>query len=210
MGEIAVKPRAFATPADFRAWLERHHATETELMMRLYKTHARQAGIGYREALDEALCFGWIDGVRRALDADSFVQRFSPRKPKSVWSAVNIARVAELERAGRMAAPGLAAFRARQDGPAPYSFESKPLALVARVPEGAEGEADGVEALRGAPARVQARRPLLGHERQAGGDARAPLPGPAGGVRARRADPAARPPTGGRAEEALTRRSSSG
>jgi uncharacterized protein YdeI (YjbR/CyaY-like superfamily) len=124
-----VKPRAFATPAAFRAWLEKRHATETELLMRLYKTHARSKGIGYREALDEALCFGWIDGVRRALDADSFVQRFSPRKKKSVWSAVNIARVAELEREGRMAAPGLAAFGARQAGPAPYSFESKPAAL---------------------------------------------------------------------------------
>ena len=125
-----MKPRAFATPPDFRAWLEKRHATETELLMRLYKTHARSKGIGYREALDEALCFGWIDGVRRALDEDSFVQRFSPRKKKSVWSAVNIARVAELERAGRMEAPGLAAFRARQDGPAPYSFESKPMALA--------------------------------------------------------------------------------
>lgn len=125
-----MKPHAFATPADFRAWLERHGRVERELMVRLYKTHARTKGIGYRQALDEALCFGWIDGVRRALDADSFVQRFSPRKPKSVWSAINIARVGELERAGRMAAPGLAAFRARQAGPAPYSFESKPLDLA--------------------------------------------------------------------------------
>jgi uncharacterized protein YdeI (YjbR/CyaY-like superfamily) len=95
-----LKPRAFATPADFRAWLEKRHATETELLMRLYKAHARAKGIGYREALDEALCFGWIDGVRRALDEDSFVQRFSPRKKKSVWSAVNIRRVTELEREG--------------------------------------------------------------------------------------------------------------
>jgi uncharacterized protein YdeI (YjbR/CyaY-like superfamily) len=125
-----MKPRGFATPADFRAWLERYGATETELLMRLYKTHARSRGIGYREALDEALCFGWIDGVRRALDADSFVQRFSPRKKKSVWSAVNVARVRELERDGRMAAPGLTAFRARQDGPAPYSFESQPMTLA--------------------------------------------------------------------------------
>jgi uncharacterized protein YdeI (YjbR/CyaY-like superfamily) len=125
-----VKPRAFATTAEFRAWLKEHHAAGTELLMRLYKTHARAKGIGYREALDEALCFGWIDGVRRALDADSFVQRFSPRKKKSVWSAVNIKRATELEAEGRMTAPGLAAFRARQEGPAPYSFESAPLALA--------------------------------------------------------------------------------
>ncbi len=124
-----MRPRAFATPDAFRAWLERHGSAEAELWLRLYKTHARSSGIGYREALDEALCFGWIDGVRRALDADSFVQRFSPRKKKSAWSAVNIARAGELERAGRMAAPGRAAFQARQDGPAPYSFESKPRAL---------------------------------------------------------------------------------
>jgi uncharacterized protein YdeI (YjbR/CyaY-like superfamily) len=124
-----LKPRAFATPAEFRAWLRKHHAAETELLMRLYKTHARAQGIGYREALDEALCFGWIDGVRRALDADSFVQRFSPRRKKSVWSAVNIKRATELEAEGRMTAPGLAAFRARQEGPAPYSFESRALLL---------------------------------------------------------------------------------
>lgn len=124
------RPRAFATPAAFRAWLERHHASETELMLRLYKTHALRKGIGYRAALDEALCFGWIDGVRRALDEDSFVQRFSPRKKKSVWSAVNIRRAMELEAEGRLSAPGLAAFRARQTGPAPYSFESRALALT--------------------------------------------------------------------------------
>lgn len=123
-------PRAFATPAAFRAWLLRHGATETELWIRLYKTHARAKGIGYREALDESLCVGWIDGVRRALDADSFVQRFSPRKKKSIWSAVNIKRATELEAEGRMTAPGLAAFRARQEGSAPYSFESRSLTLA--------------------------------------------------------------------------------
>ncbi|MET0556715.1 MAG: YdeI/OmpD-associated family protein [Vicinamibacteria bacterium] len=125
-----MKPRAFATPADFRAWLQKHHATGTELLMRLYKTHARAKGIGYREALDEALCFGWIDGVRRALDEDSFVQRFSPRRKKSVWSAVNIKRATELQGEGRLTEPGLAAFRARQEGPAPYSFESRALTLA--------------------------------------------------------------------------------
>ena len=98
--------------------------------MRLYKVHARAKGIGYKEALDEALCFGWIDGVRKALDADSFIQRFSPRKPKSNWSSVNIKRANELIAEGRMHPVGLSAFNARdKDAKAPYSFEHGPKAL---------------------------------------------------------------------------------
>lgn len=122
--------KAFKTPADFRDWLEKHHGSEKELMMRLFKVHAKQRGIGYREALDEALCYGWIDGVRRALDEDSFTQRFTPRKKKSNWSAVNIKRVKELQKEGRIRPPGTVAFEARDaTAVAPYSFESKPLTL---------------------------------------------------------------------------------
>ena len=105
-------PRSFRTQAAFRAWLQKNHASETELPLRLFKVHAKSRGIGYKEALDEALCFGWIDGVRHALDEDSFTVRFTPRKPKSKWSQVNIKRVGELESAGLMHASGLAAFRA--------------------------------------------------------------------------------------------------
>ena len=124
-------PRSFRTPEDFRAWLERHHATKTELIVRLFKVRASHRGIGYKEALDEALCFGWIDGVRRGLDGDSYTQRFTPRKKKSNWSRVNIARAGELRAAGRMHAAGLAAFEQRDEGAvAPYSFESPPLALA--------------------------------------------------------------------------------
>lgn len=98
--------------------------------MRLFKVHARSRGIGYREALDEALCFGWIDGVRRGLDEDSFVQRFTPRKEKSAWSAVNLKRVKELAAEGRIHDAGRQAL-ARHDGrQAPYSFEAKPHALT--------------------------------------------------------------------------------
>jgi uncharacterized protein YdeI (YjbR/CyaY-like superfamily) len=126
------KPRSFRTEADFRAWLEKHHASEKELMMRLFKVHARAKGIGYREALDAALCFGWIDGVRRSLDADSFVQRFTPRTAKSNWSSVNIARAKELIAEGRMHEAGLKAFDARDtSAKAPYSFEHGPHALDA-------------------------------------------------------------------------------
>ena len=117
-------PRPFRTPADFRAWLERHHATATELNLRLYKIHAASKGMTYLQAVDEALCYGWIDGVRRSLDADSFTQRFSPRKPASIWSRVNIAKVEALIKAGRMAEPGLERYRERDPKRAGlYSFE---------------------------------------------------------------------------------------
>jgi uncharacterized protein YdeI (YjbR/CyaY-like superfamily) len=120
-----MKPRAFATPADFRAWLEKRHATETELLMRLYKTHARSKGIGYREALDEALCFGWIDGLRRGVDAEHYTIRFSPRKPTSKWSRVNLRRFAELDAEGLVHDAGRAA-RAKWDDSkqAGYSHEA--------------------------------------------------------------------------------------
>ena len=94
--------------------------------------HARQRGITYREALDEALCFGWIDGVRRAHDADSFTQRFTPRRRGSKWSQVNHRRMRELQAAGLVAAPGLAAWRAASRNPTGYSFESKPVPLSRR------------------------------------------------------------------------------
>jgi uncharacterized protein YdeI (YjbR/CyaY-like superfamily) len=119
-----MKPRAFRTPADFRAWLAKHHDRETELMLRLYKIHAASKGITYLQALDEALCYGWIDGVRRSLDADSFTQRFSPRKASSYWSRVNIAKAEALIKAGRMAKPGLDRFEKRDmQKSGKYSFE---------------------------------------------------------------------------------------
>src|SRR5687767_4791382 len=105
--------RAFAGPAAFRAWLKKHHATEKELLVQCFKVASKDRGVTYREALDEALCFGWIDGVRRRADEDSFSVRFTPRKPKSKWSAVNIRRVQELQKAKRMQPPGQAAFDAR-------------------------------------------------------------------------------------------------
>lgn len=124
------KPRSFRTAAAFRAWLEKNHAKKTELQLRLFKKHASKRGMGYRDALDEALCYGWIDGITHGLDEDSYTVRFTPRKKKSNWSAVNIKRVGELKANGRMAAPGLAAFEARdKSAKAPYSFEHKPQGL---------------------------------------------------------------------------------
>ena len=117
-------PRSFTTAAAFRAWLAQHHATETELVVRLFKVGAAAHGMGYVEALDEALCVGWIDGVRRGYDDVSFTIRFTPRKPKSIWSNVNVAKVEALIAAGRMRPAGIAAYAARDAARTGiYSFE---------------------------------------------------------------------------------------
>ncbi|HSK10074.1 MAG TPA: hypothetical protein VK911_10890, partial [Vicinamibacterales bacterium] len=83
----------FRTPAAFRRWLDAHHATETELWVEFYNVKSGKGGMVYRQALDEALCYGWIDGVRRNLDEERYVQRFTPRKKNSNWSLVNVRRV---------------------------------------------------------------------------------------------------------------------
>jgi uncharacterized protein YdeI (YjbR/CyaY-like superfamily) len=105
----------FKTPAAFRAWLERHHATAQELWVGYYKKGSSKPSITWPESVDEALCFGWIDGLRKSVDADSYTIRFTPRRPRSVWSAVNIKRVEELTRQGRMRPAGQRAFAARTE-----------------------------------------------------------------------------------------------
>ena len=120
-------PRGFAGPAEFRAWLEANRTSARELHVRCAKAGSGRRGLTYRQALDEALCQGWIDGVRRAFDARSFSVRFSPRRPKSEWSSVNIRRFRELQSEGRVAAAGLAAFEARVKSE--YSYENRPRAL---------------------------------------------------------------------------------
>ena len=124
-------PKAFRTQQDFRAWLKENHGTQKELMLRLFKVHAKHRGIGYREALDEALCWGWIDGVVRRLDEDSFQQRFTPRTARSNWSTVNIKRMQTLIAEGKAAEPGIAAFERRgRTAPAPYSNEHRGMKLA--------------------------------------------------------------------------------
>jgi uncharacterized protein YdeI (YjbR/CyaY-like superfamily) len=127
-------PVTFASAGAFRSWLARHHLTATELVVRIAKAQAAGKGIGYAEALDEALCFGWIDGVRRRLDEGSFSVRFTPRKPRSVWSAVNIRKAQALEATGRMQPAGRTAFAARTErGSRRYSYESQPEALEPEI-----------------------------------------------------------------------------
>jgi uncharacterized protein YdeI (YjbR/CyaY-like superfamily) len=126
---VITKPIGFTTPADLRHWLKKNHAKAPELMLRCFKMHARDQGVTYLQALDEALCFGWIDGVRRSLDAETFVVRFTPRKAKSKWSAVNLRKFKRLTAAGRVHPAGHAAYRARNKHAKPYSFEAKPATL---------------------------------------------------------------------------------
>ncbi|HWL85273.1 MAG TPA: YdeI/OmpD-associated family protein [Polyangiaceae bacterium] len=128
-----MKPTFFADPAAFRAWLEKHHASKTELLVGLYKRGAGKPSITWPQSVDEALCFGWIDGVRRSLGEEAYTIRFTPRRPTSVWSTVNVARVAELTALGRMQPAGMRAFAARTpEKTGVYSFEQRaPLALTA-------------------------------------------------------------------------------
>ena len=124
-------PTFFATPAEFRTWLEAHHANEKELLVGYYKVGSGRPSITWPESVDEALCFGWIDGVRRRIDDASYCIRFTPRKPRSIWSAVNIARVAELTQQGHMRPTGLAAFEARTDAKsAIYAYEQRENAAL--------------------------------------------------------------------------------
>ena len=119
-----MQPTFFASPAAFRAWLVRHHAARSELLVGFYKKASGRLSITYPEALDEALCFGWIDGIRKNVDPDSYMIRFTPRKPHSFWSAVNTRKAKALIKARRMHASGLAAFKARDPArTAEYSFE---------------------------------------------------------------------------------------
>ena len=108
-----MKPTFFATPADFRDWLEKNHASAAELLVGYYKKGSGKPSITWPESVDEALCFGWIDGIRRSIDADSYSIRFTPRRARSIWSNVNTKRATELTEQGRMRPAGLKAFEAR-------------------------------------------------------------------------------------------------
>jgi uncharacterized protein YdeI (YjbR/CyaY-like superfamily) len=114
----------FETPEDFRAWLAENHATAGQLLVGFYKKGSGRKSLTWPESVDEAICYGWIDGIRKGIDAESYTIRFTPRKPGSVWSSVNVARVQALTEAGRMQPTGLAAFDARkEDRSGIYSHE---------------------------------------------------------------------------------------
>ena len=126
----AVSVRHFASAAEFRRWLESHHATAGEIHIGFYKKSSGRSGMTYLEAVDEALCFGWIDGIVRKLDAESFTHRFTPRSTGSHWSNVNVRHVARLSVSGRMHAAGLAVFAARRaENTGTASYERPPANL---------------------------------------------------------------------------------
>jgi uncharacterized protein YdeI (YjbR/CyaY-like superfamily) len=125
-----MKPAFFKSAADFRDWLAQHHADARELLMGFYRKESGRGGITYPEALDEALSFGWIDGVRKRIDAESYTIRFTPRKPGSIWSAVNIQRVGELTARGLMKPPGLRVYAERDERKSrQYSYEREQAQL---------------------------------------------------------------------------------
>jgi uncharacterized protein YdeI (YjbR/CyaY-like superfamily) len=128
-----VKPVFFARPEEFRAWLEEHHGTAGELWVGFHTKASGKPSITWREAVEQALCFGWIDGLRRSLDEDSYTNRFTPRKRKSNWSEINVATVERLKAEGLMAPAGLRAFEARDpERTGIYSFERR---QAAKLPE---------------------------------------------------------------------------
>jgi uncharacterized protein YdeI (YjbR/CyaY-like superfamily) len=126
-----MKPTFFRSPDAFRQWLERHCDLKQELLVGFYKTGSGRTSITWPESVDEALCFGWIDGVRKRIDDVSYTIRFTPRKPTSIWSSINIERVAFLTEQGRMRPLGLRAFEGRRENKSGiYSYEQRPDKLV--------------------------------------------------------------------------------
>ena len=124
------KPLFFPTQSDFRKWLQENHEKETELLVGFYKVGSGKKSITWSQSVDEALCFGWIDGVRRSIDEESYSIRFTPRKPKSIWSAINIKKIAELTDQKLMYPAGLAAFSKREENKSRiYSYEKEKSTL---------------------------------------------------------------------------------
>lgn len=120
----------FRNPAALRKWFEKNSAKAVELWVGYYKRGSGKESVTWPESVDEALCVGWIDGVRKTIDDESYQIRFSPRRPSSIWSAVNIGRVAQLESDGRMLPAGLKAFEARREYRSGiYSYENRPHEL---------------------------------------------------------------------------------
>jgi uncharacterized protein YdeI (YjbR/CyaY-like superfamily) len=133
---ISTKPVFFSSPSEWRAWLEEHHQETLELWVGFHKKHSGKHTITWPEAVDSALCFGWIDGIRKRLDEVSYTIRFTPRRARSTWSAVNIKRVAELKKSGLMQPSGVRAFKGRTDEKSEiYAYEQRKGAALGRAYE---------------------------------------------------------------------------
>jgi uncharacterized protein YdeI (YjbR/CyaY-like superfamily) len=116
-------PIFFKGPAEYRAWLEKNYQTATELWIGYHRKATGKPSLTWEQTVDESLCFGWIDGIRKSIDGESFKQRVTPRRPRSVWSQINVRKIAELTEAGRMQPAGLAIFEKR-DHTRTYSYET--------------------------------------------------------------------------------------
>jgi uncharacterized protein YdeI (YjbR/CyaY-like superfamily) len=126
-----MKPAFFKSADEFRRWLKKNHATATELVVGFYKRGTGRPSMTWPESVDEALCFGWIDGIRRRIDDERYCIRFTPRRQGSIWSVVNTRRVAVLTRDGRMNEAGIRVFRERDERKTKqYSFERGSAALT--------------------------------------------------------------------------------
>jgi uncharacterized protein YdeI (YjbR/CyaY-like superfamily) len=126
-----MKPTFFPTPAKFREWLKKNHKKEKQLLVGFYKVDSGKPSMTWSESVDQALCFGWIDGIRRSIDDKSYSIRFTPRKPTSIWSAINIKKVEELTKAGLMTPEGEKAFRHRKESRSKvYSHEKEAVDLA--------------------------------------------------------------------------------
>jgi len=128
------KPCFFKSSSEFRNWLEKNHRAEPELLVGYYKLITKKPSMTWSQSVDEAICFGWIDGIRRSVNDESYSIRFTPRNPKSNWSAVNIKKVEEMIRLGKMTSAGLAAFEKRSDARSViYSYENRPEKLESEM-----------------------------------------------------------------------------
>jgi uncharacterized protein YdeI (YjbR/CyaY-like superfamily) len=127
-----MKHKFFAKQHEFRKWLEKNYTKETELIVGFYKVGSGKENMTWPQSVDEALCFGWIDGIRKSIDEESYCIRFTPRKPGSNWSAVNIKKVEILTKNGLMKPAGLKIYNNRKEKKSElYSYENKPEKLTA-------------------------------------------------------------------------------
>lgn len=125
-----MKARFFATQTEFRKWLEKYHKKESELIVGYYKVNSGKPSMTWSQSVDQALCFGWIDGVRRSIDEESYCIRFTPRRSTSIWSSINIKKVKELSKAGLMTPEGQKAFNLRKEDKSNiYSHEKEAVLL---------------------------------------------------------------------------------
>ena len=167
-----MKPKFFPSPSAWHAWLEEHHEKHEELWVGFHKVGSGKPSITWPEAVDGALCFGWIDGVRKSLDENRYVIRFTPRRERSVWSAVNIKRVAELSALGLMSPKGVQAFERRTGSRSEiYAYEQRKGANLRGAYEKQFRQQEGLEVFPGAAAVVSEDRKLVGDQRKEGRDA---------------------------------------